>query len=65
MFARTPVVTIRSGIAALRLKLWDEEGGSLVGFPARRALALGPAAAAKNIRASGNAPATVRGPRPS
>lgn len=25
IFARTPVATIRSGIAALRLKLWDEE----------------------------------------
>jgi omega-6 fatty acid desaturase (delta-12 desaturase) len=36
MFARTPVVTVRSGIAALRLKLWDEERGRLVGFPARR-----------------------------
>ena len=37
MFARTPVVTVRSGIAALRLKLWDEQRGSLVRFPARRA----------------------------
>ncbi len=36
MFERTPVVGFRSGIAALRLKLWDEEGGSLVRFPARR-----------------------------
>ena len=33
MFARTPVVTMRSSIAALRLKLWDEESGSLVRFP--------------------------------
>lgn len=32
VFSRTPVVTIRSGIAALRLKLWDEERGRLVGF---------------------------------
>ena len=32
MFARTPVVTMRTGIAALRLKLWDEESGSLVPF---------------------------------
>ena len=30
MFARTPVVTLRSGIAALRLKLWDEESAALV-----------------------------------
>ena len=33
MFAQTPVVTIRSGIEALRLKLWDEERGRLVRFP--------------------------------
>ena len=39
MFAHTPVVTVRSGIAALRLKLWDEERGRLVSFPARRARA--------------------------
>jgi omega-6 fatty acid desaturase (delta-12 desaturase) len=39
MFARTPVVTVRSGIAALRLKLWDEDAGSLVVFPARTARA--------------------------
>ena len=37
MFARTPVVTLRSGIAALSLKLWDEERGCLVGYPPRRA----------------------------
>jgi omega-6 fatty acid desaturase (delta-12 desaturase) len=35
MFARTPVVTIRSSIEALRLKLWDEERGCLVRYPAR------------------------------
>jgi acyl-lipid omega-6 desaturase (Delta-12 desaturase) len=35
MFAATPVVTIRTGIAALRLKLWDEDGGRLVGSPPR------------------------------
>ena len=34
IFARTPVVTLRTGIAALRLKLWDEETGSLVPFRA-------------------------------
>jgi omega-6 fatty acid desaturase (delta-12 desaturase) len=39
MFARTPVITIRSGIAALRLKLWDEEQGSLVRYPTRSARA--------------------------
>jgi acyl-lipid omega-6 desaturase (Delta-12 desaturase) len=36
MFADTPVVTLRSSIDALRLKLWDEGRGSLVRFPARR-----------------------------
>jgi acyl-lipid omega-6 desaturase (Delta-12 desaturase) len=35
MFAATPVVTIRTGIAALRLKLWDEDAGRLVTFPPR------------------------------
>jgi omega-6 fatty acid desaturase (delta-12 desaturase) len=39
IFARTPVVTIRSSIDALRLKLWDEERGCLVRCPARRAAA--------------------------
>jgi omega-6 fatty acid desaturase (delta-12 desaturase) len=34
MFARTPVVTVSGGIAAMRLKLWDEESGSLVPFRA-------------------------------
>ena len=33
MFARTPVVTVRSSVAALRLKLWDEDRGCLVRFP--------------------------------
>ncbi len=33
VFARTPVVTVRSSIAAFRLKLWDEESGGLVRFP--------------------------------
>ena len=37
MFASTPVVTVRSGIAALRLKLWDEERGCLVVYPRRTA----------------------------
>ena len=39
MFAQTPVVTVRSGIGALRLKLWNEQRGSLVRYPARRARA--------------------------
>ena len=36
IFARTPVVTLRSSIGALSLKLWDEERGCLVGFPTCR-----------------------------
>ena len=37
MFAQTPVVTPRSSLDALRLKLWDEDAGRLVRFrPARR-----------------------------
>jgi acyl-lipid omega-6 desaturase (Delta-12 desaturase) len=41
MFARTPVVTLRSSIDALRLKLWDEESGSLVRYSARRGRSTG------------------------
>ena len=41
MFARTPVVTIRGGIKALSLKLWDEDRGCLVRFPARGARSRG------------------------
>ena len=41
-----PVVTTGSGIDALRLKLWDEERGCLVGYPARRAR---PAAATEPV----------------
>jgi omega-6 fatty acid desaturase (delta-12 desaturase) len=39
MFRSSPVVTMRRSIGALRLKLWDEERGRLVRFPARRARA--------------------------
>jgi omega-6 fatty acid desaturase (delta-12 desaturase) len=35
IFAQTPVITMRSGLAALRLKLWDEEAGALVPYQAR------------------------------
>jgi len=34
MFAATPVVTLRSSVRALRLKLWDEDRGCLVRYPA-------------------------------
>ena len=42
MFASTPVVTLRTGIRALRFKLWDEEQKRLVGYPARRARSAAP-----------------------
>jgi omega-6 fatty acid desaturase (delta-12 desaturase) len=32
LFHRSPVVTLRSGTAALRLALWDEDGGRMVRF---------------------------------
>ena len=35
MFARSPVMTLRSGFAAMRLKLWDERSSTLVPFPAK------------------------------
>ena len=35
IFATTPVVTLRSSLAAFRLKLWDEARGALVRFPSR------------------------------
>ena len=38
IFAATPVVDLRRGFGALRLKLWDEEAGALVRFPAGRPL---------------------------
>ena len=31
-FHRSPIVTLRSGMSALRLALWDEERGRLIGF---------------------------------
>lgn len=34
MFARSPVVTLRSSVGAFRLKLWDEDAGRMVGFDA-------------------------------
>lgn len=35
MFAATPVMTIGNSVRTMRLKLWDEERGRLVGYPAR------------------------------
>ena len=43
MFAATPVVTVRTSVDALRLKLWDEERGALVPFSALRRSAGGAA----------------------
>jgi omega-6 fatty acid desaturase (delta-12 desaturase) len=37
IFAYTPVVTLRSSIDSLRLKLWDEERGCLARYPTCRA----------------------------
>jgi acyl-lipid omega-6 desaturase (Delta-12 desaturase) len=45
MFAHTPVVTVRSSMEALRLKLWDEERRCLVRYPATRARSAAPACA--------------------
>jgi omega-6 fatty acid desaturase (delta-12 desaturase) len=39
MFAETPVITPRGSLAAFRLKLWDEERGTLVPFSAARSAA--------------------------
>ena len=36
IFARTPVVTIRTSVDTFRLKLWDEQCGALVRFPRGR-----------------------------
>ena len=50
LFAGTPVVTPRSSIDALRLKLWDEDGGRLVSFGALKPE--GAASGALEIRCS-------------
>jgi acyl-lipid omega-6 desaturase (Delta-12 desaturase) len=57
IFARTPVVTIRTSIAAFRLKLWDEELGCLVGFPPPERIRRG---ASRRTRAPGR----TAGPAP-
>ena len=43
IFAGTPVITIRSSLDTLRLKLWDEERGALVRFPRASVLDYEPA----------------------
>ena len=47
MFDRTPVVTLRTGIAALRLKLWDEESGLSLPAPSARLADADPARASR------------------
>jgi omega-6 fatty acid desaturase (delta-12 desaturase) len=49
IFAATPVVTIRDSLAALRLKLWDEESGRLVRLPSAGGRRLGVAATARPL----------------
>ena len=64
LFARTPTVTVRSGIAALRLKLWDEERGRLVPFPQRPMRAYRGAARIRSAAASATAfvdPSSIAG----
>ena len=61
MFARTPEVTVASGIAALRLKLWDEERGALVRYPVRHARS---AAAIPILTTRGGGPLVSRGEAP-
>jgi omega-6 fatty acid desaturase (delta-12 desaturase) len=48
IFHGVPTITLWDGLRAVRLKLWDEDGGRLVGFPEARARrrALAPSAAA-------------------
>lgn len=51
IFRATPVITPRSSLGALRLKLWDEEAGRLVAFPRRGAQARSARASASAIMA--------------
>ena len=53
LFARTPVVTVRSSVDALRLKLWDEERECLVRFPARRSRSAAAAGIGERALAAG------------
>jgi acyl-lipid omega-6 desaturase (Delta-12 desaturase) len=61
IFARTPVVTIRSSIDALRLKLWDEERGCLVRYPERGAAAELVAQAARSGCSDSSRASALRG----
>ena len=57
LFRATPVITIRSSLACLRLKLWDEEAGSLVPF---RYTARLQSSASRAFSARSSLPASVR-----
>jgi len=60
IFMHTPVITLRSGTSAFRLKLWNEERGRLVGYPARRAPRMIHSRARLAARPAGFEPATFR-----
>jgi omega-6 fatty acid desaturase (delta-12 desaturase) len=55
IFHDVPVLTMRDGIRSLRLKLWDEESGRLVGFAHADAVARGQSRV--GTQPLGNAPA--------
>ena len=50
LFAEPPVVTIRSSLRCLRLKLWDEDAGALVAFPALRSPVTGEALLGRSLQ---------------
>jgi omega-6 fatty acid desaturase (delta-12 desaturase) len=54
IFHDVPVLTLRDGLRATRLKLWDEDSRRLVGFAEADAVARQPRA---GVQPSGNAPA--------
>jgi omega-6 fatty acid desaturase (delta-12 desaturase) len=55
IFHDVPVLTLRDGIRTVRLKLWDEERGRLVGFAEADAIAARQDSA--GTQSAGNAPA--------
>jgi omega-6 fatty acid desaturase (delta-12 desaturase) len=64
LFADTPVVTIRTSIGALRLKLWDEEHESLVRFPRGSAAAVKLAPWSTSRSTSRTSPVHLHGSQP-
>jgi acyl-lipid omega-6 desaturase (Delta-12 desaturase) len=59
IFEQTPVVTPRSSIGALRLKLWDADRGSLVPFPDRYLRIPRPSARSRARATTSSAPSTT------